>query len=199
MSNNHFIPKAQVETLGFRKHQQWLNDVFCSREKLPKFLWMMVCCGGGKTLLPYIALAHLRARGIAQKLIWVCPRANLRQSVAETGLSSIIRTSLGTRFQIYESANEHNPSKGGDGFVTTYQALASDSANINLFELKRNKYVIALDEAHMVAEGSLWHRALIPLVDEAEFVIAMTGSSERADGLPIAFLPYKEVENVVNR
>lgn len=189
--------ESRVEHM--RDHQNFLMDYLNDNVAVPKILTMHVTPGGGKSWLPYILLDALRRKKIAKKLAWITPRTNLKNSAAEAGLKETLKMGLGTNFEIMESTNEHNPSRGCDGFVTTYQAIGCDAAHINKYEMHRERYCLVLDEVHHVKEGGCWHRALQPLVDEAKFILCMTGFLFRGDGAPIAFLPYTEVENVACR
>ena len=149
--------------------------------------------GGGKSLLPILALKRLKDAGLVDKLCWVVPRSSLQAQGAEDFIDPSFRTALGHGLRINEATNAADPSRGTDGYATTYQAISQDSAGINATEFQRARYLLVLDEVHHVKDGGTTHRALIPLHDGAAFVIYMTGTMARHDQKKIAFLNYKEV------
>jgi hypothetical protein len=99
---------------------------------------------------------------------------------------------------IRTSTNEPDPCRGLHGFVTTYQALGMQGARALVREFRARSYILVLDEFHHVEEGGIWHRALRPLVDHARYLILMTGTLERGDGRPIAFMRYEGASPVVD-
>lgn len=180
-----------------RKHQKELQELLAevtagSRELSGAVL--NVTAGGGKSASPVLTANALISANHADKICWVVPRSNLQSQAAEAFADPFLRGSLGHSLDIHESTNEADPSRGTAGYVTTYQALGRDSAGINAFEFNRHRYILVLDEIHHVAEGSLWHRALIPLQERAVFTLYMTGTMSRHNQQKIAFLSYKEVK-----
>jgi superfamily II DNA or RNA helicase len=95
------------------------------------------------------------------------------------------------------ATNDIDPCRGTSGYATTYQAIGADRSGINYDEFRRSRYLLCLDEFHHVSEGSNWHKQLMPLYQQATFVLFMTGTLERHDGKKIAFLPYKEISHAV--
>ena len=185
--------------MKMRKHQNELKIAI--EQKLAessggplrdKFLLAAVAPGGGKSSLPAIAMKLLNEAGVCDSLAIVTPRESLQQQAAEDFENQFFRDLIGHQFSINEATNEVNPSRGLSGYVTTYQAIGADQAGINYDEFRRRRMLLCLDEVHHVAEGSNWHKRLKLLVDEAAFVLLMTGTLERGDNQKIAFLPYKE-------
>lgn len=160
-----------------------------------KYVLADACTGSGKSVLPAIALKIARERNIADKLCVVCPTSPLQQQMAEDFLNHDLREMVGHSFEINESCNEVDPCRGLDGFVTTYQALGLDSSGVNAAEFERERYLLVLDEAHHVGRDTSWHHSLRPIVDNAALCVFMSGSLERGDKSPIAFLPYREAQS----
>ena len=148
--------------------------------------------GSGKTACAWIALSMLTNAGKVTKVCYITPRENLKTQTAESALRGIEIAGKRIRFQVNEASNEIDPSRGLDGYVTTYQALTSDRSQINALEFERHPYLLVLDECHHAALGSTTERALQPLVELAAGRLFMSGTLERGDNRPIAFLPYKK-------
>jgi superfamily II DNA or RNA helicase len=148
--------------------------------------------GSGKSKCPLIAFHKLKAHNRIEKLLMVVPRESLKRQFAESALEGIevfggrSRISL----EINEATNEIDPSRGLDGYVTTYHALAADTGLINAAELERYSYLLVLDECHHVSIGSCFERALLPLMELANHRLLMTGTLARGDQKQISFLPY---------
>jgi superfamily II DNA or RNA helicase len=194
------LPK---EPLNLRKHQAEFLKI-CKRikagEPIKKIL-MLVTPGGGKSLIPVIAAAQLlpnRASGegfhgtIADALCWIVPRLNLQKQAEGNFEDGYFRELLGHQHRIMANNNEPNPCKGTSGYVATYQAIVANP-DLHAHELRRTRYILVLDEFHHVEENGSWHRALQPLVDHAVLAILVTGTDERGDRNPIAFMPYKAI------
>lgn len=150
---------------------------------------LKVTPGGGKSLLP-IEACRLIPAGIADKLCWVVPRKSLQDQGERGFLDPKFRDMLGHRFTIRSSTNDLNPCRGTDGFITTYQALGVDTGQSVLNDFRRRRYILVLDEFHHCEADGTWTKAIAPLVEQAAFVVLMTGTLERGDGKKIAFVDY---------
>ena len=146
--------------------------------------------GSGKSLIPIIA-GKLIPAGLADAICWITPRKTLQEQGERGFLDSKFRDMLGHRLMIRSSTNDNNPCRGTNGFATTYQAVAMDEKNILEKEFARKRYILVLDEFHHAEEGGTWAKALQPLVENAAFLVLMTGTMERGDSNPIAFIPYR--------
>ena len=157
----------------------------------------MKCCpGAGKSLLPVLA-SKLIPAGLADALCWVTPRMSLQDQGERNFLDPFFRNLFNHNLTIRSSTNETNPCRNHNGFITTYQAIGMDTRGLINREFKRKRYVLILDEFHHAQEGGIWHNALQPLVDNASYLVLMTGTLQRGDGNPIAFTPYeKRKENL---
>lgn len=156
----------------------------------PKYAYVSVTPGGGKSLIPVIAATQLIPK-LADKVCWVVPRDSLRHQGEHAFIET--RRLIDHHLTIRASANEDDPSRGHDGFVTTYQALSvKGAADAALREYRRHRYITVLDEAHHISDGGPWHRAVQPLIDNAVFTIFMSGTWERGDRQRVANLPYEQ-------
>ncbi len=156
-----------------------------------KFFFGDIATALGKTELIPISLKICRAMGTAAQVCVVVPSVPLRRQVASDFLDESSRARVGHSFTLNESSNDFDPSRGCDGFATTYQSVVADSAGITADEIEHGQYLVVLDEVHHVAREGTWHKAVQPLVDAAEKVVLLSGSAERGDQAPIAFLPYQ--------
>lgn len=181
---NHMLRKHQREFLDTCR--DWAN-----LRRVPKFTLMEVVTGGGKSPLPVIAAARLIPAGLIDAVCWVVPRMSLQEQGEDAFGDPRFRALLNHQMEARQATNEYDPLKGKSGYITTYQAIASDAGNLNRDALRRRRFGLFLDEPHHVEEGGVWHRAIQPLVDAATFVVLMTGTLERADGKRVAFVPYR--------
>ncbi|MDA7583906.1 DEAD/DEAH box helicase family protein [Luminiphilus sp.] len=183
-------------SLGLRKHQaEFKAHLEAAASSGVRTILGDITPGGGKSLIPQLACNILKSSDIVDKLCWVVPRELLQEQGATDFQSQKGRSLAQHNLSIFEATNDCDPTRGTDGYVTTYQAIAADSAGINAFEFERSRYLLVLDEVHHVQDGGQWHRQLAPLVERAEFLILLTGTLERGDRKPIAFLQYKDAAN----
>jgi superfamily II DNA or RNA helicase len=191
------------EPLKLRTHQAEFLEIckLIKAGKSIKKILMLVTPGGGKSLIPVIAAAHLlpnRASGggfhetIADAICWVVPRLNLQKQAEENFENCYFQEHIGHQHRVMANNNEPNPCKGMSGYVATYQAIVANP-DLHAQELRRKRYILVLDEFHHAEEGGSWHRVLQPLVDNAVLVILVTGTDERGDGKQIAFMPYTAI------
>jgi len=151
--------------------------------------------GGGKSFVPVILAENLipanidQTRLIADRICWIVPRNSLKYQGEAEFLNPIWKTSK----RIRAADNGSDLSRGYEGYVTTYQAVGANP-QCHADEFTKHRYILFLDEPHHVAEGSEWHKALQPLVDQAVLVVYASGTLSRGDGEKIAFMPYKNGE-----
>jgi len=177
--------------MQLRRHQRELAEI-CEEMLGGRGLKDIVCAvtpGGGKSLLPQILATRL-IPAIADALCWIVPRSVLQDQGARGFQDPGHRTLLGHRLEAMMTTNQEHPTRGCAAYVTTYQALAADTHKINAKEFRRKRYLLVLDEPHHLEEGGPWHEAIQPLYDRAVLRVLMSGTFERGEGTPIAFLPY---------
>jgi superfamily II DNA or RNA helicase len=144
-----------------RKHQidfERVTDLICRRKSLVKKILAMVTPGGGKSTLPIIS-SRLKDAGLVDKLLWICPRMSLQAQGERSFIDPFFRSMFTHNAKIRSSTNEVDPSRGLDGFITTYQAIAADKFQTVLQEVQRHRYAIVLDEFHHVNVGGDWYKA----------------------------------------
>jgi superfamily II DNA or RNA helicase len=147
--------------------------------------------GGGKSALPIIAAHRMIGAGLADAICWICPRRSLQHQGEINFQDPMFRAMIGHRLSIRSSTNDPDPCRGLAGFVTTYQALGCDTEKTVLADFRRKRYVLVLDEFHHAQEESKWHLAIDPLVESSVLTLLMTGTLERGNGQPIAWIPYR--------
>lgn len=152
---------------------------------------VFVTPGGGKSLLPALAAKEWIGNAV-DKICWVVPRLSL----AEQGEQDFCNSGewLGHRFRIRKSKNEKDPSRGNEGYVTTYQSVAR-FPELHEDEFRRYRYALILDESHHVIEGNEWHRAVQPLVRLSNRCVLMSGSWATGNGKPMAFVEYRKAQD----
>lgn len=177
--------------MAMRKFQNEFNNAVKKiSNNSCKVIVAHVTPGGGKSRLPVIAAKNLIGK-MADKLLWVVPRDNLRTQAVESFEKT--RVEFQHDFSIRASGNDVNPSRGTTGYVTTYQAIANNP-DLHAQELSRSGYILVLDEVQHVRDGGRWHDSTLELVDKCKLLILMSGGLERGDNLPIAYFNYNGTE-----
>lgn len=147
--------------------------------------------GGGKSLFALLAVKLIEA-GLADKVSWIVPRLTLAYQAETNFVDLYFRKMLGHNNLVRSSTNEDNPCRGLSGFVTTYHAMALDDGQTVLMDFIRHRHILILDEFHHVEDDGIWHKALQPIIDRAEFLVLLSGTMERGDKKKIAFIDYVE-------
>ena len=147
---------------------------------------LSVTPGGGKSFVPVI-LAENLIPTVAEKICWVVPRNALKYQ----GEGEFADPRWNTAKRVRAADNGSDLSRSLDGYVTTYQAVGTDP-ECHEAEFKKHKYILFLDECHHVADGSMWHKALAPMVQNAVLVVKASGTLSRGDGQKIAFMAYRD-------
>lgn len=176
-----------------RKHQietEQTIDNIISGSSVSKII-CNVTPGGGKSALPIIAGKLIKA-GLADALCWVVPRRALQDQGERNFLDPFFRNMFRHEMVIRSSTNDENPCRGLHGFITTYQAIGVCQSCLD-FVFKRNRMILVLDEFHHVEHEGIWFKTLQSLVNDAAYLLLMTGTLERGDGKKIAFMPYNEI------
>ncbi len=147
---------------------------------------LSVTPGGGKSFVPVI-LAENLIPAVAEKICWVVPRNALKYQ----GEAEFTDPRWQTAKRLRAADNGTDLTRGYDGYVTTYQAVGTDP-ECHAAEFRKHRYILFLDECHHVADGSMWHKALSPMVQDAVLVVKASGTLSRGDGQKIAFMAYKD-------
>ena len=147
--------------------------------------------GGGKSALPIITGKLINA-GIVDKLLWICPRMALQVQGERNFIDPFFRAMFTHNLSIRASTNEHDPCRGHNGFITTYQAAAVDAGKTILTDVRKFRYAVILDEFHHLDIDGEWHKALRPVIEACKFLVLMTGTLERGDMKKIAFIEYTQ-------
>lgn len=174
-----------------RAHQQTLLDLCLDVLKGKIDLWELIVAvtpGGGKSLLPII-LARFLIPHIADKICWVVPRDNLRHQGEHNFIEPEFIDFLDHKRLIRRSGNDVDPSRGTDGYITTYQSVTSDPI-LHWAEFDRHRYILFLDEPHHVRRGGPWEASIRKMIAKSVLTVYASGTFERGDKNPIAFLPY---------
>ncbi len=171
--------------------------------------------GGGKSLLPVIAAQGLLAADVVERVCWVVPRDSLRQQAEEAFADPAWRRALGHAVSVRAADNAPDPSRGLQGYITTYQSVAA-APDLHLAEFRRHRTLLVLDEVHHLPAltdmapdpladpaapdlAAGWSRALLPLLETARLRLLLSGTLQRADGRSILWLPYRTGPRVKTR
>ena len=190
------MPEGKRSRMKLRKHQAEFDAAIEEKISGSDFdtILLRATPGAGKSAVPIQAAKLIRA-GLADRICWIVPREALRTQGERNFLDPFFRKMLEHNWTVRAATNEPRPCRGTYGFVTTYQAVGMDRNSVILNELRRHRYILILDEFHHCELGGLWSGMIEPLVKQSAFLVLMTGTLERGDQKPIAFLPYKEIKN----
>src|SRR4051794_17920963 len=135
---------------ALRSHQQQLAAVvaaIASGRTDARDILAAVTPGGGKSLLPVLAAAALKQAGLIDRICWGVPRDSLRLQAEEAFADPAWRMALGHALSVRAAENAPNPSRGLDGYVTTYQGVAA-APDLHLAEFRRHRTLLVIDEMH---------------------------------------------------
>lgn len=179
----------------FQVHLRDMIDNILAENALPWAIYGDVVPGGGKSSIPLL-LTRLIPK-YADKIMWVVPRASLADQAVESFDNEHFRQLFGHQARCSRGRNRQDPSRGLLAYSITYQAI-KDAPYIHEEEMRSGtRYILVLDEPHHAwREGSQlgpYARALQPLVEHAVLRVFMSGTFERWDKKPIAYMPYKAI------
>jgi len=178
--------------MSLRKHQREMDAIIqkiISGDPTTTVI-MKAVPGAGKSAIPAIASKLIDA-GLADALLWVCPRKSLQDQGERNFIDPFFRDMLGHTATVRASTNDVDPCRGHTGAITTYQALGVDEANTVLNDFRKKRYILILDEFHHCEKDGIWAKAIAPLVALAAFKIFLTGTIQRGDDSQIAFIDYE--------
>ena len=169
--------------MNLRSHQQALQSILADVQQgdLPLDILADVIPGGGKSMLPGL----LCQRFPQHRLAWFVPRLSLARQAA-------LGMSRDFDIEIRESGNDHNPSRGTRGFVTTHAALTADPS-LWADELRRHPYLLVIDELHHAKQlRSGEPNSLASAIGRLKYHVrlSMTGTLETNDNSLIYSVPY---------
>lgn len=177
--------------MTLRPFQQQIDEalerVAARASKVRKFV-CDVTTGGGKSEIPRLVAQRL-IPSVVDKVCWISPRRNLRYAAT--------RIMAARGYPIMIGANSLRPSKDTNGYACTYD-LVSSLPELHRDEFECHRYALILDEPHHICapwehqtpEEFKWFKSIEPLIQRAKFLVLMSGTMERGDKRPIAFIDY---------
>ena len=168
--------------------------------KAQKHVVLAVTPGGGKTGAARIIAEVLLGAGVINRVLFLAPRANLVKQVGfafrEGGLP-LVDGEAGKMKQT-TMLRQH-------GACATYQMVTKDVEGFTWYVADK-RTLLVLDEAQFLAIKKIenlgpwstseseadWYQSIKPLYDAAVAVVIMTGTINRQDGQPLAFVDYKD-------
>jgi len=155
--------------------------------------------GAGKTKLAVCAYKTAQQMGVADKLLWVVPSANLKKDIADQDRSrdlwgenisavhdipnALVEEAIAERRIVWPQAK--------DAWLVTYSQIAN---NPQLFAaLCRNfRVMVVLDEVHHVRDSASWGEKIRIAVEHAKIVVPMSGTLFTTDGDSIPFVKFSD-------
>ena len=86
---------------------------------------------------------------LADKICWVVPRVTLGVQAEQVFVNKRMHNLFPHTRSMRHATNSYDPSRGTDGYITTYQAVAAEP-RLHQYEFERHRYILFLDEPHHV-------------------------------------------------
>ncbi|MCB0336270.1 MAG: DEAD/DEAH box helicase family protein, partial [Bdellovibrionales bacterium] len=162
----------QREALGLYLEQLGRNEKIALWEATP---------GAGKTTAALRLCRHQLRHCNAKRLIIVVPTAHLKHQWAHAAKQ------LGVDLDSSFRSNAQRISPDYHGVAVTYQQVANAARKFSAFA---QQAVVVLDEIHHAGDGLSWGDGLTAAFQEAQFLLALSGTPFRSDNNPIPFVRY---------
>jgi superfamily II DNA or RNA helicase len=181
-----------------RLHQielKTLAERIVKGEVTKKIFTAHISPGSGKSLAAAVFARELLQAGKIDRVVWVCPRSSLVQQGADGFRDPDFNPKYSARAADNTSPLFREVNSGKICYCTTYQALSA-KPQLHFKECSLYKYLLILDEPHHLkdneAEDALWTKSTDPLVDNAQYVLLMSGTIERHDKKLLPYVTYEE-------
>lgn len=179
----------------FRKFQYEFNQ-FAQAQEFGRDIRLVIgdiCPAGGKSSLGPIFAHHGARRKIIDRLCWVTSRIALCTQAEEEFTAPWLRQLIGHDLELKASpGNRLNPDDGTFGYATTFDAV-DERLDLHLAYFRKHKTGLVLDEIHHAIRDSQRHRRLAELVKLAPVTLLGSGTFQRHDEQPVAFLDYEQI------
>lgn len=183
-------------------------EKFRNPEKKLRRAGIVAGVGSGKTLLAMLVAATKIKEGAADRLIVSAPSVSIARgfvrAAAMFGLNLVFRLTQDGKSTGNQELRGNLPSDC-HGYVTLNQSVAANPGLHRMHCTQRTiigghiRTLVIIDEAHHLGVGGRrqtedeqkdWTGGAIYAFDEAEFVLAMTGTPGRSDGQMLPFFDY---------
>lgn len=168
--------------------------------------------GSGKSFDPVLAFKILKKFNIVDKLAWIVPRTSLVSQGEEEFKKKEMKKLFPHDFEIVQANGTANPSKGTNGFITTYNTILIAHKKGNDFnpfikDFNKYRYLLVLDEVHHTTpkscsrdneskEAQNFFQACKPIYDLAAFRLLESGTLYRhINNEKVGFVDYVPKEN----
>lgn len=188
-----------------RKHQQeakaLASDVVSGAHSIStrKHLTLAITPGGGKTGTARIIAETLLEGGVIDRVLYLAPRANLVTQVVLSFVAGGLPLVRGEAKKLGQRSYVTSR-----GVCSTYQMVGEDVEGFERY-VAGKRTMLVLDEAQFLAvkyvddagewstpkEEAAWYQSVKRLYDAATVVVIMTGTINRQDGQPLAFVDYE--------
>ena len=187
--------KGRMMRRQFQEDMLKITDDIIGGDNSHRVFYGSITPGGGKSALPLL-LTRLFPM-LADKLCWVVPRVTLGVQAEQAFVNKRLHNLFPHTRSMRHATNSYDPSRGTDGYSTTYQAVAAEP-KLHQYEFERHRYILFLDEPHHVKThftqpehpDFAWAHAIQPLIDRAKLVFYASGTFARHDQKPILGIPY---------
>ena len=148
----------------------------------------MATPAAGKTRFALRVAHDFLAKGVARRILVVCPTNHLRTQWSEAA------GKIG--LQLDPALTNDQPGEASDyhGAVVTYQQV-SLAPTIFQRACKAKPTLLILDELHHAGDGKHWGKALRTAFEPAVFRLILSGTPFRSDNNPIPFIRYEQGES----
>jgi superfamily II DNA or RNA helicase len=144
--------------------------------------------GSGKTQASGHVASHVLNQNHARWIIVVCPNRSILERTRE-----VFRDNFGIHLDVF-SKKSHRRGVGSlsHGYITTYQAILSDPSVHR--KICGPEFLVVFDEVHHLGEKPGWGECAEEAFGRVRYMLCLTGTPYRCDGVKIPFVTYEETE-----
>lgn len=187
--------RASSERRAEKRLRGWQREALqiyrsCLERGATSLLWEATP-GAGKTTAALIVCSHQLRTNPGSRLIVVVPTAHLKiqwaRSAAEFGINLDTGFTVGRNARAGGEPSRSPLARDFQGAAVTYQQIANHPG---FFRSLTKGATVVLDEVHHAGDGLSWGKSLRLGLQDARFVLCLSGTAFRSDRNTIPFVKY---------
>lgn len=142
--------------------------------------------GSGKTQAAGHIASFMQNRKLVDQIVFVCPNKSIRRRAAK-----VFRDLFGIDMSVFH-ARKHKDGvpRTKQGYILTYGHLFDDPTLHR--RICSPETLVIFDEIHHLGDSSGWGDAALEAFGRVRFILGLTGTPFRSDGVLIPFVTYEE-------
>lgn len=186
--------KKGSKAMGLREWQKEAIESLLNKHKQGGRDFLTVATpGAGKTLFAATIAKHFLERGLAKRIVVVCPSTRLK-----TQWKDELFTKSGVKVTSIWKNGDGFESSDYKGYCTTFHSVSSsyDSIEHHKHLCRSRSTFVIFDEVHHAGDQSLWGEAIQHAFEDATFRLCLSGTPFRSDNSQIPFVQYRDGKSV---